>query len=245
MAAERVTTDMSASYAAILQLFARFRASIWKGMDVDDPVALAMVALIVNADLLTRTAQVVEALPRTGRDFDIVELTNAMINLGQNVPQCDLALSDLDSRFKLCLFVSGDEADPLRPRNPLVITGIREEAGRRWFTAFSPREGRTIEVDDSSPDCATTGVVILFVSYDSLGDPTSVEARRATKHSGFRVVLSRFRSTASRAPTLSASTRFPPTRSGTRHLVSSELSPNWSGNDATSGNRRSDRRGLA
>ncbi|WOI56220.1 peptidase domain-containing ABC transporter [Palleronia sp. LCG004] len=180
---DRIVPDVAET--AVHTLYENLRATLWQVDPRDEPLALCFCALVLRLDPYASARRVATALPVGGR-FGVLELCNAMANLGYRSARITGRLSTLDPRLSPALILTGRDAAAEHPAAPEI----------RWagdiVSATLDMRFEGSQAKAGIPPIARDGTAYLFQRIDEDRLPTS-SARR--KHSGkgwFRVVLQRF-----------------------------------------------------
>ena len=125
--------------------------------------------------------KICEALPYDGRQFDIVDFTNSMANLGFESKVIKSNFNDIDARLYPCLFVPAS-----KKRTPKVI--ISDDGEK----VLAYDGGKRVQ-DKLPKDKSIKGKVYLFRKFQFEEQQSQNSLRRAIGHSWFKILLERFR----------------------------------------------------
>jgi ABC-type bacteriocin/lantibiotic exporter with double-glycine peptidase domain len=177
--------------AATGDLLGQLAASIWSGPQPIGALQACFCALVTALDRGLGARAVIEALPSPAGTFDLLDLFNAMANLGFQPRTAAATLATVDERLLPCLFRPQAEGAAAAPLVLLRITADRD--GERELWAYDGATRRVRRIDLGGEDAGRPGQIDLFLPYDAQQDPTSKFARAGTGHRWFRALLSRFR----------------------------------------------------
>lgn len=146
----------------------------------------AFYALVCAKEPGAEIYKILEAMPYRDDYTDKMDLLNTLANLNYYAKNIKGTLKGLDSRLLPCLM------EPKNGDEDLYVVIRRTQKG--WL-AYNATKETYEEIAPKSPEAKKPSLFWLFEKYDESKSPLSKFMRKATGHSWFGALLSRFRST--------------------------------------------------
>jgi len=164
----------------LMRLFA-MHSLISKAGDNENLYAASLAMLVSALNLNESTKHLYESLPYTkDREIDLLDILNAMANLGFTSHEVEMNLREIDDRLMPCLFIP-DKADTV----PIVLLSKKEGE----ITAFGSRVKKIIEFRPKK----IKGHAYFFERIDPDKMEEDFQTKKAAGMSWFSVIFSKFR----------------------------------------------------
>jgi ATP-binding cassette subfamily C protein LapB len=179
------------SAASIAGFHDRLRLTLWQQGEGDSPLAKCLCTLLLALDPSMEIARVIESLPRRAAKIDMVDIVNALANIGYDSKSTKLRPVDIDPRLLPCLFVTHDAKGD--PADVFVILEKRDLLSEEHLEVFDGRQGVIRQLADDDPLLRTPGTAHFCqrFSIEELAPPKSTNPR-FIEPTWFRRTLSRF-----------------------------------------------------
>ena len=147
-------------------------------------------ALISALNIPVKIGRLGEILPYKAEYIDVVDILNAMAELGYIARRVDLRICDIDKRLLPCFFIP-EKKSSTTPAAMVVMKGEGEGKKITDLKVFCNNHTKIINVPDKN---RLHGVAYFFTKKENIEDPVSASVRRVSGFTWFRALLERFRS---------------------------------------------------
>ena len=179
------------SAASIAGFHDKLRLTLWQQGEGDTPLAKCLCTMLLALDPSMEIARVIESLPRRAAKIDMVDIVNALANMGYDSKSTRLRPVDIDPRLLPCLFVTHDSKGD--PADVFVILEKRDLLAEEHLEVFDGRQGVIRQLADDDPLLLTSGTAHFCqrFSIEELALPKSTNPR-FIEPTWFRRTLARF-----------------------------------------------------
>lgn len=158
----------------------------------------AIVCLSVELELPVTERTLCDYLPSTKRSIDVIDVMNAIANLGYLANELLIDAAIIDERLFPCLYVpfqdDNQNTEATRQGNnsqPIVILGSHSQDDKRMLTVYDCSAERVITVNSSE---IPKGKAYVFTKESESPQPLTPDYMAASGFTWFRALLERFKS---------------------------------------------------